>query len=223
MNQKIRIEGIYDDSIINLTREKGIEEYGFDLRPKSFNFIQKYRFEEIMNKFYLPSNRYYLHFHNEQAHVITRIIEDLRILLEQPITTQNNITLEFSDNQTAGWYDHFGLPFCWHYNSHENIMDILNAENLQGIVLNFDFLDNHCPHEYLDQFAVAFYRQIQASNLKDNLKLIFSIDWDSNIPPTIEEYFDFDLISLPINSKVESSYRQINHDLLSQGLRSARF
>ena len=223
MKQKIRLEGVYDDVIFNFIKEKGIDEYTFDFRPKSFNFIQKYRFEDIMTKFYLPSNRYYLHFCNEKDHVIKRIVEDLKTLPRQSMNNPNNIFLEFSDNQTASWYDHFDLPLYWHYNSCKNIENILGARNLQGIVLNFKFLDDYCAHEYLDQFAVFFYHQMQNSHLKDDLQLIFSIDWDSNIPPGIEEYFDFDLISLPINSKIETGYRQIDYDLFTQGLRIARF
>ena len=223
MKQKIRLEGIYDDAILNFMKEKSISGYTFDFRPKSFNFIQKYRFEDIITKHHLPLNHYYLHFCNEKDYVIKRIIEDLENLLGRPLNEQNNIFLEFSDNQTAAWYEHFALPFYWHYNSCKNIEHILNARNLQGIVLNFKFLDNYCAHEYLDQFAVLFYRQMQKSYLKDGLQLIFSIDWDSNIPPGIQEYFDFDLISLPINSKIETSYRKINYDLLSQELRIARF
>ena len=223
MKQKIRLEGIYDDAIFNVTKEKNVSEYSFDFRPKSFNFIQKYQFEEIMVKHYLSTNHHYLHFCNEKDYVIKRVIEDLRNLLGQPLTKQNNIFLEFSDNQTAAWYDHFDLPIYWHYNSCKNIENILNARNLQGIVLNFKFLNDYCAHEYLDQFAVFFYHQVQKTHLKDNLQLIFSIDWDSNIPPGIQEYFDFDLISLPINSKIEISYRKINYDLLSQELRIARF
>ena len=223
MKQKIRLEGVFDDAIINFMKEKGIDEHTFDFRPKSFNFIQKYRFEEIMSKFYIPSNRYYLHFCNEKDHVINRIVDDFLSLPTISTRIENNIFLEFSDNQTAAWYDHYDLPFYWHYHSCENITDILNAQNLQGIVLNFDFLDNYCPYEYLDQFAAIFYRQMQTTGLKDKLQLVFSIDWDSNIPPSMEEYFDFDIISLPINSKIENSYRQINFDLLSEGLRIARF
>ena len=223
MKQKIRLEGVYDDMMVSFMEQKGIEECTFDFRPKSFNFIQKYRFEDIMAKHYLASNRYYLHFCDEKDYVIKRVIEDLSILPGSSMIRQDNIFLEFSDNQTSSWYDHFGLPIYWHYNSCDNIDDILDTRNLQGIVLNFKFLDDYCAHEYLDQFAVFFYRQMQNSHLKDNIRLIFSIDWNSNIPPGIEEYFDFDLISLPINSKIESGYRRINYDLLAQGLRIARF
>ena len=218
MAYQVRLEGVYDKKTALFLKKQGINEYTFDFRPRSFNYIQKHRFEEIMSQLYFSANGYYLHFCNENPSVIERIINDFKNILQRPLSMDGNVFLEFSDNQSAAWYDHFGLPFYWHYNTCENIEGILCAQNLQGIILDFEY----CAQQYREQFFISFYKHIQSSRLKDELKLILSIDWNSNIPPVIEEYLDFDLISLPINAKIESSYRQVNYERLSRELRFER-
>jgi hypothetical protein len=46
--------------------------------------------------------------------------------------------------------------------------------------------------------------------LNNEKKIILRIDWNSNVFPSLFDYFDFDLMSFPINSKIEICYRNVD-------------
>ena len=49
--------------------------------------------------------------------------------------------------------------------------------------------------------------------------LILRVDWDDNIIPSLLDYFDFEFISLSLNSKVEICYRNIDLNRMEKGLK----
>ena len=60
----MRVTGLYDQRTIQLLKENKIYSLGFDLRPKSLNFIQSYRLIELLKEVQL--GEVYLHFENEK-------------------------------------------------------------------------------------------------------------------------------------------------------------
>ena len=219
MKRKIRLEGVYDEHAIRRMQEKGISQYTFDFRPKSFNFLQQHRLENLLKELYTPLTRYYLHFAYEKNYVVFKFISDLKRLLGIKFNHQDGISLEFSDKKKATYYEEFQAPFYWHYDPTGDCENIFSLEWLEGIVFDFGLLEFFYKSGKIDEFSTNYYRFLQRSPLKERLQLILSIDWDSNIPPGLEEYFDFDIISLPINKKVEQEYRLVDYDLLSRNLK----
>ena len=213
MDREIRIDGIYDQETFMGLRDIPISNIGFDFRPKSFNFLQHYRFMDILEKLHNPSERYFLHFCDETNTMISKFLKDLA----KRYPMANNFLLEFSDNQTLDFYKQFKYPFFWHYRPDENFNKLFDLPHFKGLVLSHSFLtglhERGRLNNFIRNFHQLFYRR------KDNRReLALSLEWNSNIFPSLFDLFEFDMICLPINKKVEQHYRKVDMDMLKKEL-----
>ncbi|WP_372654453.1 hypothetical protein [Halobacteriovorax sp.] len=205
MSKLVKVAGVYDKRTIQRLKEVGVDQFSFDFRARSFNFLQQHSFMNLQKELALDENMF-LHFENEADFVIHKIIDDLK-------TERNikNVTLEFSDLNSIDFYEAFKTPFIWHYNLDYKEFDALNkSQYLQGIVLKFsDLLKLHedgVLHNFCNNFHSLFIDLLS----KEDFKLTLELDWDSNLFSSISEFFDFDLISIPISNKVEICYRNVD-------------
>ncbi len=205
MDKKVKICGIYDKRTIQRLKEIGTDQFSFDFRARSFNFLQQHSFMDLQEELSLDEGLY-LQFENEADFVIKKILDDL-----SSRRSLKNVFLEFSDLQSADFYDQFEVPYIWHYNFEYKSFDaIVSSKYASGFVLKFsDLLKLHedgVLHNFCNNFHSQFIRHLS----RDDFSLILELDWDSNLFSSISKYFDFDLISIPISNKVEICYRNVD-------------
>ena len=210
MKTRLRLEGIYNPETISHIEERQISDLGFDFRPKSFNFIQHYRFLELLEATFSPEKTYWLHFENEHPDLINKLLKDSVEFLNSKGSSSEPLLLEFSDLKDADYYDQFGQKFAWNYTDMESLKKIIQSKNLEVLILPFteiEYLQNSSKfHEFVSSFHKTTFKSLHDKKIKLALKA----DWDSNLFPSLFEFIKFDFCSVPVNNKVETSFRQID-------------
>lgn len=205
MDSNFRVEGIYDKRTLQRLKDLKLKDLSFDFRPRSFNFLQKHLLEELLDEVSMDDS-IYLHFENEADFIVKTVLETASKKCKK-----ENIVLEFSGNQTAEYYNSFEQSFCWYYDpTCENIDEIIKSKYLKGIIIPFSVLNKEHQSGNLHNFSKSFHTKFLKMLSSDSGKLVLSMDWDSNLFSSIMQYFDFDLISIAINNKIEVCYRNVN-------------
>jgi hypothetical protein len=204
MEQKLRIEGIYDKRTLKYLKTLGVKDFSFDFSPKSFNFIQEYVFLEQILNLLEPRDRIFLHFSRSNDPMIFKLIEDLKKVRQG----FGNIYFEFDE-----WsFDvtSFNFPYNYLLNfSKGSDPSKLIGKNFKGFVFNFNFFEDLHRSNLLNQFVSNFYTRYQLKMGDDSLMLL-KIDWHDNLLTSLFELFEFNLLSFPINSKIEICYRNVD-------------
>ena len=217
MKGKVRIDGVYDLKTIRFLEEIGIDEYGLDFRPKSFNFIPEHQFLEIMESTYSHHKRYFLLFSAEKEFVVKKIVEDLQMTLLKaniPWPTAN-IFLDLSDMKDPKFCLQLGVPFFIRITPDtKNLTDFLTPM-AKGIIIDFEHLKmvekNGGPRGGIDSFIQGIHEDWQKRiGRHARPELALNLDWfQEGILNHWDSRFDFKI--LPINNKVEYSYRRVNY------------
>ncbi|MBF0367332.1 MAG: hypothetical protein HQK50_17285, partial [Oligoflexia bacterium] len=113
-----------------------------DFRPKSFNFLQQYRFLEIMDSALYLGQTYFLHYENEKDFVVAKMLNDFASLAKGSVNLKDQLLLEFSDVREVEYYESFGMPFFWHYQLCRGREEILRSPKLKGVVFSDTFLED---------------------------------------------------------------------------------
>lgn len=208
MSAKIRLEGLYDKRTIDLAYELGGVDLSFDFRPRSLNFIQQYLFLDILDSKRESINHFSLRYEDEPDFMVKDTLDKLSSTYFGPFH------LEFSGNQNRSYYDSFEKPFIWHYREDAQDLSVYQSEFLKGIVLPFSLLREKHEKGQFTNFVHNFYRLAHQCLLKNEGKLIVSLNWGDNIFPSLFEYFDIDQISLPIDTNVEACFRNVDKSKL---------
>ena len=72
---QISIKGITNSDIIRECSVLGVADYSFDLRPKSFNFVQAHKIKTILMQY--PHLHYSLLFENEKDFMVHALHDDI--------------------------------------------------------------------------------------------------------------------------------------------------
>lgn len=204
----LQIDGIYDQRTIKCLLDEGIRRFVFDFRPTSFNFFQQHRFLDLIKSCYRADCHYLLHFSNEADFIVKKFIEDLSSL--NLLNMDRTFSLAFSDVHPMEYYEQFSMPYHLYY--HRQVEHGLwkNSRFLRGIIYDFEFLNELHQGNGLLPFVQNFSQLIVGLQLVQTLVA----DWNSNFFPSLFDYFDFDVVSYPINKKVEVCYRNVDLALL---------
>lgn len=217
----MRIEGLYDLRTLRTLKDSGIFDYGFDFRPTSFNFLQQYRFMDLMAQLDDSKSRYYLHFCNEADFVIAKFVEDLKKHYSENTdygTFKDKVALEFSDYCTASFYDSFETPYYWNFHQERPLKDYLKSKHIKGLIFDFKWLHEKHEKGEFDSFF-AHFLQVAAPFIRERkLEFILKIDWDSHLFDSLFDYVDFKLLSLPVNEKIEVCYRNVDLNKASKNI-----
>ena len=195
---------------MGLLKAAGIEHFGFDFRPRSFNFIQTYRLVEIIREHFSLRHTYDLHFCGEKDFVISKIVADMdhQLVDQSGRNIWDHARLEFSDTEEIAFYDQFNAPFILHYHQGLQWEKISKAKNIMGLVIPYPYLlELHEKNEFT-QFIMRFNQEKQRHMPHGDMYL--TLDWGANIFPTLFEFLDVGVFDLPVNWKLESGYRKID-------------
>lgn len=203
-----RFSGIYDLRTLKHLRDIKVNHFVFDLRPKSFSFIQEHLLIDVLKE--LPFGTVYLLFNNEKDFVIERLVSECRKVFGGPIF------LEFDGAFNQQAVEHLNVGFFQHINDHQLDEPGLNHRLCQGHVFDFKLLNEIFEDQKMTSFVNGYYSLFAQQSL--SLKQVLSIDWDSNLFSSLFDYFDFDCLTLPINNKVEVCYRNVDLNKVSSQL-----
>ncbi len=210
MKPDIRIEGLYDLRTVHKCQSLGIKHFHFDFRPRSFNFLQQYRYLELEKAFQTGESRYF-HFENESETMVQKFLDDL--------PDRNNTFLQFSDDRGAEYYDQFKTPFYWHYDPFAKQNIPKSGQFIKGIILNFNDIQAIHGADQIYNFSSNLLGHTLGLFEQKNLEIHLTIAWDANIFPSLLDLFSFKTISLPINNQVEICYRNVNLPKVEEGIK----
>lgn len=215
MIDRIRIDGIYDQRTLKGLTEIQVNDFCFDFRPKSFNFLQEHKFLELMTKNFSPRANYWLHFCNEKEFVIDKILGDLIHDLNRSSDhsaegEKRNIFLEFSGNEDPSFYNQFQCPYFVHFNPEKNMKKVYKDPFFAGLVFDYNYLHEIFELGNFQGFLKVFYQKILPIIEERDLDLVLKVDWDSNIFPSLLDSIDFSILAFPVNNKIEIAYRNVD-------------
>lgn len=202
MDQNLKIEGIYDQRTLKLLKQKGIRDFGFNFSPRSFSFIQEHVFLEEIVPLLDPLDRIHLHFDRSNDPMIHKVLDDLKKIGVE----RERVYLDCDEWKTSP--EELGVNYYLTY--HPGI-DLKGCEgkHFSGMIFDFSYLEELHHKRVLNNFITNFYTHF-SKVLTEDKKVILKVDWNSNFFPSLFDYFDFDLMSFPINSKIEVCYRNVD-------------
>lgn len=204
MEQKLRIEGIYDKRTLKHLKDQGLKDFCFDFSPKSFNFIQEYVFLEQILNLLDSSDRIFLHFSRSNDPMVEKLIGDL----QKSGHHLDNVIFEFDE-----WSEDFS-PLNFSYNYLLNFRkdtdsSKLIGKNFKGFSFNFEFFEDLHRSNLINNFAGNFYTRY-SSRIDNETLMLLRVDWHHNLLATLFDLFEFNLLSFPINSNIEVCYRNVD-------------
>ncbi len=209
MGKNIRIEGIYDQRTLKHLKQNGLKDFCFEFSPRSFNFIQEYVFLEQLLPLFSSTDRLFLHFSRSNDPMVSKLILDLK----KSGQDLGNIYFEFDEWSDSSMPINFEHKYLLNFSNDIDLSKMIGP-NFNGFVFNFDFFENLHHKNLLTNFSSNFFTRFHSKLKADNLMLLRA-DWNSNLISTLFDLFDFDLLSLPINSKIEVCYRNVDLNKLT--------
>ena len=212
MKRRFRVEGIYDRRTIQLIKELSIFDFGFDFRPLSTSFLQQHIFMDLIKNNLGPSHKIYLRFENEQNFIIQKFLDDLQ---ENGIP-KDQIILEFSDDQELDYYEQFQIPYLLHF-TQEKKANIKDSMFFKGLVFSSAEFQIQKENGKVGQFQNKIFNFLGSKSIDSEIFLYH--DWDTDLYPSLFEYFDIDACTLPINDKIEVCYRNVDFNSFKQNFK----
>lgn len=201
------IKGITHYDTIPILAKLGVNYFTFDLRPRSFNFVQIRKIEEIISQNPEVKN-FGLLFENENPIVVKELLEKAsKALLEQQA-----LKLEFSGGESLEELEKFEYDYVWHYHEGERIKNIASTHYLKRIVFQHSLLEKYHQAGELYGFFGLFEEFVS------KLQFEVQLDWDSELILSLFDFFQIPFLSFEINNKVELSYQNPNHSLIQNNL-----
>ena len=205
--KSLRITGVYDSNIVHQLKKQDVTDIGFDIRPRSFNFIQLAGIEKILKELATSKLNFYLRFDNDKEFVVKEIVD--KVSRFGPIPGEN-LWVEYWGDEDLEYCKRIGLPF-FKLLKDRSYTDWLNAELMTGLVLD---------ETYINTLGVQSDVYVFLSELFNNAgsakKIDLSLDWGSEISRSLLEFYPFNNLCFHLNSQVETSYRNVNLQLIKQ-------
>lgn len=210
MKGPFRLEGIYSLNSLQEFHHYGVRQWLFDLRPKSFNFIQQYVLNDCL-KFLEQTGLdqdIYLRIQFEKDFMVDKIIKDLRDL--GLMSNQLKFFFELSEVSDIAHAERNSIPYLFHYDFKKD-SSAYSHSLLQGIILTHSDFERMQKSQQVGSFIQEMNGEISQGLFKDKV-LGFSFDWHDDLQTSVIDFMPFTFYSLPINGKVESSYRQLDKE-----------
>ena len=170
MEQRLRIEGIYDQRTLKHLKTFGMKDFSFDFSPRSFNFIQEYVFLEHILSQIGSTDRIFLHFLRSNDPMVLKIIEDLNKFK----FNMNNVYFEFDEWSEEIKPINFSCNYLLNF-SHGIDHAKFIGNNFQGFIFNFKFFEELHNLNLLNNFATNFYTRYHSIVSEKILFLCLSI------------------------------------------------
>lgn len=191
------LKGICNQETIDGTNSSNVSQYSFDLRPRSFNFIQIRKINEMI-KSSSEIKKFSLCFEDEKTEMVTELYKKA----VDEISPEQEVFLEFSGDEKLEWCEQFQKSYIWHYNENEKISNIDKTKYLKRVVFKHEILQEYHHKNELHGFLNLFADYTQ--------KIYFEVqlDWDSEIIISLFDFFQIPMVSFEMNNKIEKSFQQ---------------
>ena len=214
MSISIKIDGIYDEQTLLSCVEEGVSHFGFDFRPKSFNFLQQHVFMEMLKKFDRPDFYFHLHFDSESDFVVKKFCDDILKIKN----FSDKYILNFEELNSVDFFSQFSFPFIVKYRPGLDYSDFFENKYFKGFTFDYFELEENYLQNLNSQYANKLLTNIFQKISDRNLLSILKVDWDTHFHTGLFEFLSFSHISLSINQKMEISYRNPNVAEISRNI-----
>lgn len=191
---QIKITGVFDEDSFSFFKNKGIFHYGFDLRPKSFNFIQEHALIPLVEKLSMGSIT--LLFENEKDFVIKRILDEISKKYS------GEVSLEFYGKEDYTFFDSFSLPYAYVL---KNDVPKIIGRNQSSVILY---------QEYINELVeLGKAHDLKVENVS---KINLTFENKLNFPQSVTDFIDWNFLNLEIDQKICLSYRKLNEVVIEE-------
>lgn len=207
---EIKINGIYSIETIQFLQDLKIKNFGFDLRPTSFNFIQLHSIREIISKVDTGKEVYSFIFENEKDYVIQELLKNIK---EETLIDPNRILIEFASITDISVCENFKMNYNWHFSNQINYRKIQDSNYLK--ILSFS------QRELIElQNKEEFFHLIKEINeIKNDSNILdLRVDWTESLIESIIDFINPQILTFEVNNLVETSYRNTNNQLIQNHL-----
>ena len=202
---KLIIDGIFDKNSFDHFSQQGIHSFIFDLRPKSFNFIQQYVMIEILKKEIFGKIHFSLRFENDKDFVIKQFVQEVLKFFPR-----ERLSLSFSDALTSSFYDQFKLPYSWHFQDFATLEKVAQGEFLTHLILSIHELVKISQRGSFE----TFLQKVNKLAMRRDIQIRLLTPWENSF----DDIAIFNLLNqfsylervLEVNSEVTSQYRMLN-------------
>ncbi len=204
----MKVYGIYDIRTLKAAKTSGINEFAFDFRPKSMNFIQSYKCASIISELYKSDDVIYLIFEEEKSFVISSILKELKEKLS--LSNEkfiNQFKLILINQNEFDFQNDFELDISLFYKGAVSSSVLKKIKKLKTIIIPYQLVESEFENNTLHNFINNLYTLIGSVN---SIRIELNVDWTDNIIPSLSEYIDFDDFSIDINSNIEVCYRNVD-------------
>jgi hypothetical protein len=212
MNATLILGGLYDQKLskkLLAHKELGL---GFDFRPKSFNFLQQHKFNELLNDLVLSRCPIMMKFSNEKQFLIQKFIDDIE---KKVGMLPSNVFLEVSGEIDCGLDAYkLALPVFYHLSLREPAIPDYLMNNLRGVIIDdlYELINKE------EELLRCIKRLHQLYPWLPNLDIGLKVDWSSDISASWLHTLGVKFLYVEINHYVEDGYRQVNLQKLHSGL-----
>lgn len=200
---KFRIDGLYDLRTLKELKAEGVDHFCFDFNPRSFNFVPEHVFLDLFIKVLSDMDKIFLHFVNNKDPMVLKISSEMK----KRRGNLQNIFFEFDE-----YFNDYELPseikFLQLYgNSLFSLQK--NLDNLAGFIFPYEQLAKLQDEAQLIKFYSNFFTHFNSYQLDSKL-FVLKLGWNDKVTSACVDVFDFNIISLTLNSEVEVCYRNID-------------
>lgn len=209
MAYRVRIDGIYDLRTLKHLKQNQLKDFCFDFSPRSFNFIPEHIFLEQLVPLLGHLDRVFVHFPLSNDLMVAKLANDLK----KAGIDLGQVYFEFDEWSPEVSAKNFEFNYLLRYSKDLDVNKAI-GKNFCGFVFEFSLLEDLYQKNLLNRFTANFHTRFH-SLLKDPHFLVLKLQWNSNIMSSLFDFFEFDLISMPISSDIEVCYRNVDLSKLS--------
>ena len=205
----LRVSGIYDLKTLHFLKQKGVQNFTFDMRPSSFNFVQSYKVNDFINQTYQYGDEYALQFDLDKDFVISNVLERTET---GALNSVNNLSIEFCSARSLEECEIYDRPFIWHYDEH-NVAEFINSPLLKTVLFKQSTIAQLELSQKIYPFMDDFFKKCP-----ENVSVEIEMDWTSPILSTLLDFFPINGLNYAINQRVEKSFRNVDLQLVDHHL-----
>jgi hypothetical protein len=200
---KFKFDGIYDTRTLLELKRQEVDHFSFDFNPRSFNFIQERVFIELLVGFMNETDKVYLHFIHNKDFMVQKIYSEILKIRGN----MDNVFFEFDEFFSDVELPR-GLKFFLLYLPSIFLIQT-NLDNLVGFIFPYDLIKKIHEENKLSLFYSNFLTHFKSAG-HDSRIFILKLEWNQKINQKLLDIFDFNIVSLPLNSEIEVCYRNVD-------------
>ncbi len=217
--------GIYNSQTLKILIENNIRRWGFDLRPKSFQFLPTYQLVDLLQQFSYHADCIYLRFSGEKKIVIEKILQDLATAAP---SAKEKVILWFSHPEDLDLAQELKWPCLFSFFEGVDYRVLVETDFFKGMIFEGALIEDFFRDDDSKNQLLQFLFELQRT--KDTKFILEHQNFAPAFQSELEQLSWAEQI-LTMDASFELSYRKMNFDHLQnvlvqikkQGLSHAHF